>query len=54
MNVVADRSRRTAPPQASHVVSAGSEIRWRISKMRWHLAHSYSYVGTWCRLHVEG
>lgn len=38
--------RRTSPPHASHVTSGASEIRCRISKVRWHAWHSYSYVGT--------
>lgn len=45
MNGAAERSRRTDPPQASHVVSGSSEMRWRTSKTRPHLSHSYSYVG---------
>jgi Tfp pilus assembly protein PilF len=45
MNGAAERSRRTAPPQASQVVSGGSEIRWRTSNTRPHVPHSYSYVG---------
>src|SRR6185436_6738227 len=45
MKGAADRRRRTCPPHASHTVSGGSEIRWRISKTRPHLRHSYSYVG---------
>lgn len=46
MNGAAERSRWTGPPQASQVVRAGSEIRWRTSKVRWQAPHSYSYVGT--------
>jgi tetratricopeptide (TPR) repeat protein len=46
MNGAGESRRRTAPPQTSQVVNAGSEIRWRISKTRRHLSHSYSYVGT--------
>src|SRR5712692_9508016 len=45
MNGVDESSRCTAPPQASHAVSGGSEMRWRTSKTRPHLSHSYSYVG---------
>jgi Tfp pilus assembly protein PilF len=46
MKGAGDRSRRTAPPHSSHVVSAGSVIRCLISNTRRHLSHSYSYVGT--------
>ena len=46
MNGAADNSRRSAPPQTSHVVNGSAEIRCRTSKIRWHLSHWYSYVGT--------
>ena len=42
MNGAGERSRWTGPPQTSHVVSAGSEMRCRISNVRGHLGHSYS------------
>ena len=42
MNGAADKRRRTAPPHASQVVSAGSEMRCFTSNTRRHRAHSYS------------
>ena len=46
MNGAGERSRCTAPPQASQVVSGASEMRWRTSKTRPHASHWYSYVST--------
>jgi hypothetical protein len=42
MKGAAESSRRTGPLQLSQVVSAGSEIRWRTSKIRWQESHWYS------------
>lgn len=46
MKGAADNNRRSAPPHTSHVANGSAEIRCRTSKMRRHLSHWYSYVGT--------
>lgn len=42
MKEVAESNRWIGPPQRSQVWSAGSEMRWRTSKTRGQVGHSYS------------
>jgi tetratricopeptide (TPR) repeat protein len=54
MNGAGEIRRRTAPPHASQIVSAGSVMRCRISNTRRHLSHSYSYVGIRISVYMGG
>src|SRR5688572_23216757 len=46
MKGVDESKRRTGPPHVSQRVRGSAVMRCRISKVRWHWSHWYSYVGT--------